>query len=56
MPLFFITFLSLLAFASCEELILVSDNGFERMKQDLKVGTNSFINFTDQPLVIAFRF
>ena len=55
-PLFFITFLSLLAFASCEKLILVSDNGFEQMKQELKFGANSFINFTDQALVIAFRF
>ena len=45
-PLFFLTFLSLLAFTSCEELTLASDNDFEQMKQELKVGANSFVNFT----------
>ena len=38
---FFLTFLSLLALNSCEELTLVSDNDFEQMKQEVKVGADA---------------
>ena len=47
-PLFSLTFLSLLAFTSCEELTLVSYNDFEQMKQEVKVGADASVSFTDQ--------